>query len=414
MLTGRDFEWLLMKLIRILALASLALFASASVWGQNAKTASFAVVDLSSKVGRAASQLRIRALGQDFLLNLEPNSALLASMPARQRQKVAKTDLFLRGTLEGIPSSWVRLNRIGGRFSGGFFDGNELYLIDAADPFLDGIASGAVPGQTVVFRFADLQLDAFIDHDAIQPADNVTTSGTDYLTFSRHLREVAALKGGPMMALPVTIVSDEQFSQVHGNDTESVVIGRINFIDGIFSSQLGVGLQLLHHEILTDNGVLDATDSGDLLGGRVENGSLAQPGFRQFMISGAGSDLPFAGVAHLFTGRDLDGNTIGRAYIGVLCSTGFGYGINQNLGSDTRSALVFAHELGHNFNAPHDGENACESEEFRGIMNGRIRGSEQFSDCSLDVMGQELARASCLVEVFENPDVFRDGFETEQ
>mmetsp|Transcript_11492 Transcript_11492/g.19101 ORF Transcript_11492/g.19101 Transcript_11492/m.19101 type:complete len:117 (-) Transcript_11492:959-1309(-) len=58
-------------------------------------------------------------------------------------------------------------------------------------------------------------------------------------------------------------------------------------------------------------------------------------------------------VAHMFTGIDLAGSTIGCAYIGVCGNTNSGYGVDQitfttNLQVE---AVLFAHELGHNLNA---------------------------------------------------------------
>ncbi|MDG1490609.1 MAG: M12 family metallo-peptidase [Planctomycetota bacterium] len=59
-------------------------------------------------------------------------------------------------------------------------------------------------------------------------------------------------------------------------------------------------------------------------------------------------------VAHLFTGKSIDGGTIGIAWVGAICST-YGYGMvesdfNNNYSSTTD---LSAHELGHNWNAQH-------------------------------------------------------------
>ena len=383
-------------------LAVLALCASARAHAAGVDLATFDVVDIPPTAARADGPLPIRAFGRSFALELRPNDRLLAPLPAAQRERIPAADAFFTGELAGVPGSWVRLNRIGGRFSGGFFDGNELYLIDRAGGFPITQAAGIAPDRTIVFRFSDLKADFLIDHGGVRPGagPSTATPASDYRIFVQHLREIAGLRGSPMLAMPVTIVSDVQFTGDHGGNVASVVAGRANFVDGIYASQLGTGIQLFHHEILTDNGPLVDTDAGDLL--------LA---FRQYMTGGAGGALPFAGLGHLFTGRDLNGGTVGIAYVGVLCSASFGYGVNQNLNNDTTSALVFAHELGHNFNAPHDGEGACSAEPFRGIMNPSINGSQQFSDCSLDIMGQAAAAASCLVEVDDPQPVFADGFE---
>ncbi|MEM9533121.1 MAG: M12 family metallo-peptidase [Pseudomonadota bacterium] len=403
-----------MTLARVLIFVVLASLASANVRAQKPDVAAFQVIEMPTGPKSLPGQLRIRAFGQTFHLRLAPNADLLGSLPAAQRAKVSRQDLFLEGTLAGVAGSWVRLNRIAGKFSGGFFDGNELYLIDRAGSLPAALAAGAQADQTVLFRFADLDFGDLIDEGGITPGikSGPIRTTVDYQTFVGHLRAIAVAKGSPLLALPVTIVSDVQFTTIHGSNTTSVVAGRVNFVDGIYSSQLGTGIELLHHQILTNNDVLVATDASDLLGGEFDNSNnLVQPGFRQFMVSGAGSGIPFEGLAHLFTGRGLDGSTVGVAYVGVLCNRGFGYGVNENRSSDTRSALVFAHELGHNFGAPHDGERACSDEQFSGIMNASLNGSEQFSNCSLDQMSQRVARASCLVD--DGRFIFSDDFESD-
>lgn len=375
--------------------------------------AAFEALELRQDIDPVRARIPIRAFGRSLVMTLVPNRALLASLPAPQRGRIAAADLFLMGTLEGIPGSWVRLNRIDGRFSGGFFDGSELYLIDRAAGFSGTRSRGLPAKQTIVYRFGDLEFPDLVDHGGVAPGKEAkaATEGASYDGFVEHLREVVTLQGTAMLALPVTVVSDVQFTGRHGGNAAAVVAGRINFVDGIFSSQLGTGITLLHHEILLDNDVLVATDALELLAGRFNGNTLVQPGFRQFMSSGAGSSLPFEGLAHLFTGRDLDGGTVGIAYLGVLCSSSAGYGVDQDLNSDTTSALVFAHELGHNFNAPHDGADACEDETFDGIMNPVINSSQQFSDCSLREMSAEVGGASCLVEVTDSQVVFGDSFE---
>jgi len=78
-------------------------------------------------------------------------------------------------------------------------------------------------------------------------------------------------------------------------------------------------------------------------------------------------------VAHLFTGKELDGSVIGIAWLGVICNTSFGYGLVQ---SDFSSNFAYAtdlsaHELGHNWNANH-----CTCPSY--TMNPYITGANSF------------------------------------
>ena len=56
----------------------------------------------------------------------------------------------------------------------------------------------------------------------------------------------------------------------------------------------------------------------------------------------------------LYSGVDLDGGTVGRAFIGAICGS-HGVGLIQ----DTRRSVhyvgaIMAHEIGHLFNMDHD------------------------------------------------------------
>lgn len=60
------------------------------------------------------------------------------------------------------------------------------------------------------------------------------------------------------------------------------------------------------------------------------------------------------GLAHLMTGRDLDGTTIGIARVGTVCGSDR-YGLSQSryTGNYNARVALTAHEIGHNFGAGH-------------------------------------------------------------
>jgi hypothetical protein len=65
-------------------------------------------------------------------------------------------------------------------------------------------------------------------------------------------------------------------------------------------------------------------------------------------------------LAHLFTGEGAFGGVIGCAYVGVICGTS-GYGASKAYsGSLATDVGLVAHEIGHNWNAPHcDAQGTC-------------------------------------------------------
>lgn len=90
-------------------------------------------------------------------------------------------------------------------------------------------------------------------------------------------------------------------------------------------------------------------------------------------------------MAHLFTGRPrMNGGIIGLAYVGVVCNTGWAYGLTRYA-----DVGVLTHELGHNWGAGHCHDDPCV------IMCG---GCLEFGENATDIiLGFKYSRA-CLDE----------------
>lgn len=354
--------------------------------------------------------------GQTFHLQARDNQRLLDHYRSNAKSTISPdTARFYEGTLldesgHEIADSWLRLSWVKGEWSGGWFTQGQLYLVDSLDNVVDWLSTEQHEEAQrllsqhelidVVYRMDDLTLPMLYDANPIYPLSPKQQSKRTTQRFLEHIADTS--RGVSVLReLELTIVSDTQFSNINGTQTSANVIARINFADGIYTNQLGVTLTILHHEILSNNGTLTSNDIFVLL----------QEQFAPYMRNGPGSSLPRGDIAHLFTGRSFSSGFVGLAFIGVLCSTNFGYGVDQNFNGNTTSALIFAHELGHNFSAPHDGEEACINETFRGIMNPSINGSTQFSNCSIQQMSDDIAAASCMAEIIINEEILLDGFE---
>lgn len=67
-------------------------------------------------------------------------------------------------------------------------------------------------------------------------------------------------------------------------------------------------------------------------------------------------------VAHIMTGKNLDGNVIGIAFLNGVCNFSLGYGVSQSrfTGNFASRVALTAHELGHNWSANHcNGQGDC-------------------------------------------------------
>mgnify|MGYP001821361477 CR=1 FL=1 len=152
------------------------------------------------------------------------------------------------------------------------------------------------------------------------------------------------------------------------------------------SNQLGVQISLQAIETFnTDTDPFTQSDAGELLR-ELSDYRVNSPTQTSF------------GLTHLYTGRDLDGTTVGIAWTGALCSANFGTGLSEGNGTATFDSLIAAHEIGHNFGSPHDGEagSACESQAGDWLMSPRLNGSNTFSPCSITEMDDDIRRASCI------------------
>ena len=312
--------------------------------------------------------------GRDFRLQLAPNPRLARWTAGSRWQQYT-------GSLEGVTASWVRLAVADGALRGVIFDGHELLLVEPRD----GSAAQIV-------RVADVPLArqiSFADDSLRAPPDALGRSGP----------LAAALVAGQTAdrKLEISAIADATFRARYASeaDARDAVVTRLNIVDGIFSAQVGAGVEVTSINVadsLSDS--LDvSTDPPILLDslGRLRQQTPA---------------LHERGLTHLFTGRNLDADSVGIAYSGTLCNQRYSASLAQAHDSATIDGLISAHEIGHVFGAPHDGDGQCadtSSTEFimAPILNPR---ATSFSQCSLEQMAPRVANATCL-EVLAPPDM---------
>ena len=106
------------------------------------------------------SRASFDAYGRRFELVLESNRRLLAGLDESARAEVGPLQL-LKGTLQGVPGSWVRLAVDGDRKSGMVWDGRDLYVIEPAEDVAPRAVAplGARGRSPVVYRLSDTMTD---------------------------------------------------------------------------------------------------------------------------------------------------------------------------------------------------------------------------------------------------------------
>ena len=342
-----------------------------------------------AKTGPVTS--RFEAFGRRFDLQLESNERVLRKLDAAG-QAALPTHALYAGTVTGLPGSWVRLTRLADGLRGLVFDGTELYVLAPVAEVqgqLDVPLSGLRGTETVIYRAADTDGDLGPEFcRVLQPGSSAsaTPAKTDYRAIFAELQANAPLIGAalPTRELDLALIGDTQLGAQYAN-TSGEMLARLNNVDGIFSAQVGVKITSGFVKVLTSNGGMTSTAPVTLLD--------------QFdAYRNATPEAASRGLAHLMTGRELDGSTIGIAYLGTLCASQFAVSLSQTYLDTFYSSLVAAHEVGHNFGSPHDGESgsACVATPQTFLMAPAINGSSTFSSCSLSQMSPVVSAARCL------------------
>ena len=358
----------------------------------------FAVQSLPAAAARkpGSQAMRLGAFNRTFDLRLEDNARLLRGAPASVLQGTGRAQL-LQGTIDGAPGSWVRLTLVDGSYRGAIWDGSELYFVEPRSvigPMLLSPFSGTA-SSSAIYRLSDTQ-GGVLEGTCAADASQGTQPGplARYRKLVDELRSAASAQlAFSQREMEVSVVGDFEFTSALGPNAVGEMLSLMNVVDGIFNEQVGVAI--IPTDFITfpsDTDPFTSSTASLLLNelGEYRNSTPAVRG---------------RGLAHLLTRRDLDGDTIGIAFRGALCESTAGVGLSQaTFGS--ASALIIAHEMGHNFGAPHDGEaGACAGTpggQF--LMSPTLNNSSTFSACSLQLMQPEIAGAACIVTA-RNRDV---------
>lgn len=307
-----------------------------------------------------------------------PNFEVLLDEGGVLRRFAAPASDTYRGTVAGAGGSLVAAQLIGGSLRAWIDVAGEVWNVQPARE----LRPGAPATQHVVYRNADVVQDGVarcgVDTSMLPPAPRVS-GGADASMMTLQRAEIA-------------IDADYDLLQVNFGDvvgTLQVVTALFNIVDAIYRRDVGITYAVTTI-IIRLQPIYTSRDLGQLLGE-----------FRNYWNANHGN-IP-RDVAHLLTGKPSPNGVIGVAYLGVICSGNSGYGLSiaHFIPNGTTAALI-AHELGHNWNAPH-----CNSANPCNIMCSTLGGCSgnlsAFAPVSQAAITSYRNSRSCLQTISDGP-----------
>ncbi len=245
------------------------------------------------------------------------------------------------GSVVGADDSDVRLTITPRTITGVVRIGDEQNWIDPLRKF----RKTAHPSEFVVYRPRDVVFRARVANDVRVSGTEPPEGGGDH-------------RVNPHVDLAVwSDVAFREQAEIMGLEWREAQASVVNNLNGFYPAKVGIEFHILRHFLHTGT-ALSSENPGTLLdqfGARVRLilGDIRQLSVRQSL----GIEL-----AHLMTGRNMDGSTIGIAWQpGVWALSEVHY-----LGPfypSVRNTLTVGHEIGHNFTGDHNlAEKICVSQ----------------------------------------------------
>jgi len=332
------------------------------------------------------------------------------------RHKLAKTEVnTYKGEVKGSPDAQARISITERGVEGAIITRQGRFFLQPArsvsrqareDDFIlyesnDLTAEGATCGVTLAEEVAAQQEAALagatggIDVEATGPVSSLS----------------------PKKIVRIATDADAEYVAAFGGASQAIaqINSILNFVDGIYQSEIGITFQIVQQNTWADATTDPYTSTG---------ASARLTEFRNYWntnFTSGGPNAPVRAIAHLFTGVNLDGSTIGIASFGVTCrSATSSYGLSQRFpltgtSITAQTVVLTAHEIGHNFGASHtnqatteipaDVELSCDQT----IMEASVGNGSSFCPLSRSqIVGWANAFSSCLIDTGVPPPTAQD------
>lgn len=364
-----------------------------------------ASLDLDSLARKAEGegQIALHWQGQALTLVLEPNPIQSKNLVwmvddgETQWEEPSIPFATYRGSIAGDPNSIVRMLIEPDLIMGYVRTADRWIFVDAlSSHFAEGM-----PGEVVLYESDQVYQDEEVRCGALEVHDQAK-----FWQEKAREKHGSAQKSATLKVLEVATDADGEYYVTHLSplgvpSVNAYITGILNGVDGIFTSEINVTLQISFQNVNTSIQFdpYNSTNPCTILGNEMPGVWNAAPFVNQ----------PWD-VVHLFTGKTLGSapcltgnpsNIVGLANIGVVCanrsismSLSQDYTTNQNL-----LVKLVSHEFGHNFGALHiDPPATCNGNGLLMCSNIQNNGPNVFSNQSDTIMCNHVANFGCCLD----------------
>jgi hypothetical protein len=287
---------------------------------------------------REEGELRLTTERLDLELQLEPHDVRALNYFAEETSGAGVRPVWpvpartYKGRIAGMPGSHARFSIDDGILEGVILTPGEWFYVEQ----MRNYDPDAPPSRLAVYRRSDIMPEAIgncgttLAHRIGERSDHAA------------LRAIEAEAGS--YTADIATEADYEYVTASGGSpaANAAILDIMNQVSGVYEAELGITLQVSYqHAWTTADDPYTSTSASTMLGE-----------FRGHWNANFYS-VPYD-LAHMWTGKNMDGSTVGIAYLAVVCNArSYSYGISQKYDAAPGKYVLSAHEIGHNFGATH-------------------------------------------------------------